>query len=58
MKQGHIILGKNLLNILLEDMYKVESSLFYSRMVQGKNEYLKMSVLQLYVIASSEFWDL
>ena len=58
MKQGHIILGKNLLNILLEDMYRVESSLFYSRMVQGKNEYLKMSVLQLYVIASSEFWDL
>ena len=55
MKQGHIILGKNLLNILLEDMYKVECSLFYSRMVQGKNEYLKMSVLQLYVIASSEF---
>ena len=55
MKQGHIILGKNLLNILLEDMYRVESSLFYSRMVQGKNEYLKMSVLQLYVIASSEF---
>ena len=42
----YIILSKEFLKILQEDLHKVESSLFYSGMVQEKNEYLKLSVLQ------------
>ena len=44
--EGRIILSKELLNILSDNLRKVKSSLFQSRMVQRKSQYLKMSALQ------------
>ena len=56
--EGRMTLRKYFLNILKECLRKVKSLLFHSRMVQGKNECLKVSVLQWFVVTSSEFPEL
>ena len=44
--EENIILSKEFVNILSEDLFKVSSGLFHSKMVQGEHKYLKVSVLQ------------